>query len=243
MQALQSLATAANLASNTGKRAAAEGAVTPVSVTLLDSGTDTGSKSTYASASVTPSADKLILAVAAYGKAAPTADPTVSGCGLTWEQIDTVAIILNGQRLGVWRAVGVTPAVPTTDVVTFDFAGNTHTYLQHAIVEVNDARIDGTNGAGAIGAQNSGTNLGATTTAALAMPSFTDYRSATLGIIHTRNNSGVTPGSGFAEVIEVASAIPRTLFVEFKDTPNSVIDASWVTSDFYAAIGLELKVG
>ena len=80
----------------------------PVSLTSGSSATDATS---YATASITPTANKLVLLAVFNRVAAGTANaPTATGCGLTWVQVATSLGTTALRRLTLFRALGSAPS-------------------------------------------------------------------------------------------------------------------------------------
>lgn len=130
-------------------------AVTQSSLTAGNSGT--GAQS-YNTASITPSANKLILAAVAIFNATPANLGTISlsGNGLTWVQIDTQT---GGggtpdTRVALFRAMG---ASPSSGAVTITISGSTNADCCWSIVQWDGIDTSGTNGSGAIVQNNKGT--------------------------------------------------------------------------------------
>lgn len=90
--------------------------------TTLTSGQSSTNATSYATASITPTAGRLLLAIIENGDdSAPSEDPSsLSGNGLTWEFLDSVSHGGGFNRFGVWFAL--TGAAPSAGAVTINFA-------------------------------------------------------------------------------------------------------------------------
>ena len=83
-----------------------------ISALNLTSGTNTANLASYSTDSITPSANKLILAAVSLQDSADSGAPTLSGNGLTWIQIDSLVYSTTGggHRLTLFRAMGSSPS-------------------------------------------------------------------------------------------------------------------------------------
>src|SRR3990167_3958105 len=88
----------------------------------LAEGFNTDASSYVSTASITPGANSLMLVAVLNSKAALPDQASVSGCGLTWVQIDSIlfsTIALGTRRLSLFRAMGTSPS---TGPLTVTFA-------------------------------------------------------------------------------------------------------------------------
>lgn len=92
-----------------------------VTPTVKTTGMGTTGTTSYATASITPGANKLLIACVGYrrGGATPTA-PTASGNGLTWTPIVTKVHRDGNQAFRIFAAL--TGASPSAGAVTFSFS-------------------------------------------------------------------------------------------------------------------------
>lgn len=215
----------------------------------LTSGSSIANALSYATVTITPTPQSLVLAFvvsfrpALQGTPAP---PALSGNGLVWQQIQTV---LGGtqanRRLTSFRAMG--PA-PTAGPVTADFGDQLQDLCAWSIVEFADVDTGGTAGAGAIAQSHAGTSPDSAATLTLT-PSADPSRNATVGavMIELVNNVArqVTPGVGFAEIHE---EMPRqnlgqgaTLQTQVAATGLTTAEWSWAGTEDAAAIVVEVK--
>lgn len=132
-----------------------------ISTNFIGGAFDATDASSYTTASITPSSNVLTFVAVmnriATGVAGGTKVPTVTGCGLTWVQVNTQ---VNGgatpnRRVTVFRACGTA----TSGALTIDFAGETQTNALYHVCEFPGARIDGGNGANGV-VQTAGANDG-----------------------------------------------------------------------------------
>ena len=123
-----------------------------VSGTCLSSAGSATDATSYATASVTPAANALILASFATrtGITADPNTPTLTGCGLTWEVVQSVVYdntSSSRRRLTTFRAMG---SSPSTGALTFDCGGQTQTGAVWSIDQFTNVDTSGTNGSGAV---------------------------------------------------------------------------------------------
>lgn len=124
--------------------------------TNLTAGGVTSPAATTSTASITPTANALILAwVFQNHDAATTNPPTLSGNGLTWVQVATVQFATSNRgRLTVFRAMG---ASPSTGVVTITHNTTPTEGVVWSIDQWTGTDTSGTNGSGAIAQSNTAT--------------------------------------------------------------------------------------
>jgi len=118
-------------------------------VTNLTAGTDTTDDSDSITASITPSANKLILlTVSSRADAVQPTISSISGNGLTWVEIGHSDYDASGSRRSIflYRAMG---ASPSSGAVTITWGG-TQTAKAWVIDEISGVDTSGTNGSGAI---------------------------------------------------------------------------------------------
>lgn len=115
-----------------GSAPTALGAVTAVNLT--SGGTD-ASQSSYTTASITPSAGKLILlAVDHMGPQGNAGSVTVSasGNGLTWVQVTNIIFNSSNFGLTLFRAMG---SSPSTGTITLSCSGNNPSRMNWSVTE------------------------------------------------------------------------------------------------------------
>lgn len=218
-----------------------------VACSVLTQSNSTTNDTSYATASITPSANALVLLATLASR--NTADActdndvsSVSGNGLTWVKIDNQCFSTAGiptQTIELWRSMG---ASPSTGAVTISFGGSTQLNAAWAVLECTGADTSGTNGSGAVvqSAKNTA-EPGTSVTATLA--AFGSANNATLGVFGAADNLAITPGSGFSELAEQQvsdSGNDGTLQVEFLASNDTTVDASATSIDL-AALAIEIK--
>ena len=204
----------------------------------LTSAADTTDATSWTTASITPTTNRLVLAAICNSRATSPTLPTLSGCGLTWVQVATVAYVSDTRRLTLFRALG---ASPTSGALTIDFAGVTQSAAGWVISEYDGIDTSGTDGSAAIVqsvTDNSGAGVGTTASATLA--AFGAAENATFGMFNVNNASGFTAGSGFAEGGDVNVSGLGSLMAEWRNDNDTSVDAT-MTSGNWGAIAAEIK--
>jgi hypothetical protein len=200
-----------------------------VASAALTSGSSEVDGTSFATASVTPTADRLVLLAVAHqrdGSADPSALSSVTGNGLTWVQVATVLYDTAGAshgRLSLWRTLG---ASPSAGAITMN-APETQIGAVWSVVEFSGADTTGTNGSGAI--VQSVTNLGsAVTSLTVTLAAFGSVDNATYGTFGANSAlSTWTVGSGFTQLHVVANAAEGpSLLSEFRVDNDTSVDAT-----------------
>ncbi len=176
---------------------------TPV---LLTSGSSTTNSSSYTTASISPSAGKLILVAVSFNVfsgVTPTSI-SVSGCGLTWDQAATIEFSGTSTRLSVFRAVG-TPSAGTLTIS--QSGGGSIAGCIWQVVEIGQVQT-GSNGASALLQTVSNSTTG----------NSPNTFNLTLGALSDPTNNGViafwtndvpgtySPSSGYTELADLTAA-------------------------------------
>jgi len=193
--------------------------------------------SSFNTASVTPSANKLVLVtVGSRLSGGSPNEPTLSGNGLTYVSVATQTRIEN--RVTVFRAMG---ASPSAGAITISFGGQTQSQAGWSVSEYTNMDTGGTNGSGAV-VQSGGASSGTSATYTVTLAAFGDVNNATYGgsWFATGGTPSMTPGSGFTELGEAGDAI-NVVQSEFKDTNDTTVDATCSSADGGAGIGIEIK--
>ena len=109
-----------------------------IAITLLSQGGSTVDASSFATASVSPGADRWLVADVASGKSTgPITQPTVSGLSLTWFTENFSQSAAGARAMS--RFYAWTGAAPGSGAVTFDFVGDTQTSATWAVYEITGA--------------------------------------------------------------------------------------------------------
>lgn len=232
-----------------------DGSASPITAALLTSGQSESDTTVYSTASISPGADKILLALVHGLKLAISANnpPTCAGNGLTWVEVHTRNFSHGtgggGETrtgLTIFRAIGSAPA---TGSVTFTFP-DTQARASFAVIELDNADIGGVDGADAVVQVVSGVQIASPSTTPVAnMAEFGDALNATFGGSAwgvDNNGISVAPGVGFAELSENRNAgVGTGLQTQFRDDNDLTVDVVFgglPITDFTAvAFGIEIK--
>lgn len=216
-----------------------------ISITSLTSGTDTDGGSSSATASITPSSNKLIL-LSVYSRTGITAEPnepTVSGNGLTWVKINGIYFDTTSssrKKITLFRAMG---SSPSTGAITINFAGQNQTDVYWMVEEVTGMETSGTNGSGAIiqsATRKEESWSGGTITATLAAFASTD--NATFGTFLADRGAGTsTVGSGFTALQRIDDSF-NNMLDEYKNTNDTSVDATFDAGTGLSAGGIAIEI-
>jgi hypothetical protein len=207
-----------------------------VTATHLTTASNGDTQSSYTTASITLTANRLgLLAVASNKSGGGTAaTPTVSG----WTLVRSVEVDTD-IRLTLFRRLA---GSDSTGALTIDFGGENQSRCQWSIAEFDGIDTGGVNGANAVvqSADNSATS-GTSLTVTLA--AFGDVNNATYGaIIRQFAQEAIVVGSGFTELGQSAIGTTRVIQSEWKNSNDTSVDWSWTTAaSLVAGIGIEIK--
>jgi hypothetical protein len=220
---------------------------------LLDEGsTDTDAQDyTNVTASISPTAGRLVLAMFQVlelgGEVAQ--DPTsVTGCGLTWERVETVGTSQNRQT--VWRAYADPGSVTSGSLSVNDVvASGTADGIAWMVVEMDAADASVSNGANSI-VQTAEENINAdSATATLA--AFSHASNYTIAFFACYDNAGAgsmtaSGGSGFTTLGTGARKTyggdDTIVMFQYKTSPDTGVDCSASSAnDRIQLLAMELK--
>jgi hypothetical protein len=187
---------------------------------------DIGTAASYVTSSITPTANRLVLAAVGSDKGSSGAvSPTLSGCGLTWVLVAEVGTGGPAFVLSVFRALGT----PSAGAVTIDYGGVNQASCWWSINEFDGEDLTGTNGSGAV--VQSVTNTGTTTSLTVTLAAFGSANNATYGaffLIYASGTGTIAGGSGFTLIDQVHDD-PHgdSLGTEWRSDNSTTVDASW----------------
>lgn len=205
-----------------------------VSYALHQGSHSTANQASYATATGTPTANATqVLGVAVHRSAGAVGTPTVSGCGLTWNQVAQVSYNSATYRVLVFTAVG---ASPTTGQVTIDLGGTTHDDCSWAWIE-----LSGDDTSAPVVQSNTGTSASGAPNVSLS--AFGSANNATLGWFGGRENLGTwTEGGGFTVITAPSAGGAGTrCLLQFRTDNDTGVDASYSSGGNVGGIALELK--
>lgn len=188
-------------------------------------------------ASITPTANNLILVTVGSRVAASTPnEPTLTGNSLTWVKV--VTTISSENRTTIFRALG---ASPTTGAITIDFGGQVQAQAGWQVQEFSGIDTSGSNGSGAI-VQFATSTSGATNHASATLASFSSINNAAYGgsFWSTGGTPTLTAGSGFSMINQADQAV-SVVGAEFQATNNTVVGITCSAADHGDIAGVEIK--
>ena len=205
---------------------------TPTSLLVNGSGTDT---TAYTTASISPSANALLLLFVSCGHATASTSPSsfTGTLGLTWTSIVTNTQAGDDTLRGHWYWA-VTTGSPPTGTITINF-GSTHSSCQWHITQILGAdlttpivQFDTGN---ATSTDNPGVTLSAIGTG-----------NATLGACVWNTTTGVPAGSAYTSLSDSPSATSPTILstVEYKVAGQTLVDWTLTSNVVKCYFGIEV---
>lgn len=185
-----------------------------VTFTNLTPATDTVDRTSYTTASVSPTANRLILvSVHSYINTGSTnpPQPIVTGNGITYSLVKEQNVDTSGtDRATMWLFRGMSGS-PSSGAITIDFSGVTQSATSWSVNQSsNDVDTTGTNGSGAIVSANTvGATAGSAGTTATV-----NYAQAIA--------SGNSCFAAYSYQLSTAGGTPRTNWTELSDTAAGV---------------------
>lgn len=153
---------------------------------------------TFTTASITPTGNRLVLAFVYSASAGSPDQPTLSGNGITWVSVATLMNADHDVRVSLYRGM---VASPSAGAVTITHTG---TMLQclWSINEFDGVDTGGTNGSAAVVQSATGENT-ASTSLSVTLAAFGDAGNATFGgfgVVKSGAAEVQSPGTGFTEL-------------------------------------------
>jgi hypothetical protein len=211
-----------------------------VSATHLTTAGSATDATSYNTASISPGADRLILAWVFNNRGiAGVNTPTLSGNGLTWVSVISESFGgFDAARLTLYRAMG---AAPSAGAVTIDCGGQTQAHCLWSIVEFDGADTSGTNGSGAL-VQAVYDDASSAASLSVTLAAFADAANATAGGMGLNGSvADVVPGSGFTELAESALIETFKMQSQWRDDNDTTVDWSWTGSVSVLGIAVEIS--
>ena len=214
-----------------------------VAYTVLNSGTAAYSGSDVSSASISPTGNRLLLAIVVSRFDGAPGDNiwSVAGDGLTWVRVEEVQFASN-RSVGVFRAMGTSPS---SGAVTFTEGGSAAPVgtVAYSIIEFSGIDTSGTNGSGAVGTPAIGstdfaTSLGITITGT---PATGDITFATFGT--EDDTSGLTSDALWGTIETVGPSSDVLLRNDYDTGQDLSPTWTWTNDKSAGIIGFIIKVG
>ena len=218
------------------------------SITNLTSGESTSGATSYATASISATANQLVLLSASTrtGITADPNEPTASGGGLTWVVVGSTVYdddSSSRRRITLFRALG---ASPSAGAITIDYAGQSQTEQEWSINQVSNVDTSGTNGSGAIvqSATNRATDSGGLVTSlTVTLPStFEDTSNVAFGCFANADSSWTRDvGSGFTSLSDSTTALINGHLTEWKNSNDTTVDITFSSQSGVGGVAVEIK--
>lgn len=206
----------------------------------LTSGADAADATSYTTASITPTANRLVLAFTMVNDTgANPSQPTLSGNGLTWIFAADRVWDSSRRRITVFRAM---TASPSAGIVTIDCGATTHEGCGWSINEFAGIDTGGTHGSAAVIQSLSNFDDGVPETLEVTLGAFGDAANATFGAFAIDGIShSVVQGAGFTELSddELTGGV-GTIYTEWRNDNDISVDISWTTGDDCAGMAVEI---
>lgn len=196
------------------------------------------SASSYNTASISPVANKLVIATVRGLVGSGTVNtPTCSGASMTWTLVKTQISASNLTNITMFRALSASPG---SGALTFDFGGQSQNSCAWSITEFTDVNTTGTNGANAVVQNNGDTNTGTQSSLTVTLNSFSSARNATHGVINKGgNNNPSAAGDGFTELgIDTNTQIIESAF---KNSNDTTVAWTW-SSESATAVAVAIEI-
>lgn len=217
----------------------------PITAANLTSGSSGVDGTVFTTASVTPGANRLIL-LALYGArtdANPLAAPTISGNGLTWEQV----VLIGGptgnvtRGLVLFRAMG---SAPSAGAITITWP-TTMGYCFWTVEEFDGVNTGGSDGSAAVVQSATGESSTNVTSGSVTLGAFANAADDVAYAVFAHHaNEATTPEAGYTELSDQAALyeFARGVADEWRVGEDTAVTASWTTSSQYVAIAIEVTV-
>jgi hypothetical protein len=216
-----------------------------IAMSALTSGNTSTNAASYTTDSITPTPNALVFAAILNTDGTLPSTLSLSGCGLTWEQIDSQTfntLADPNHRLSLFRAMG---ASPTTGPVTIDAgagSGN-QSGCAWSIVEFTGADTSGTNGSGAI-VQSLGSASTDAASMTITLDAFGSVNNVTFGCFANNDGTAPTVGAGFTQIHSKTFATPDgQLLTEWVDGNDISVNSTQgaAASPKWGGIAVEIK--
>ena len=212
-----------------------------ISINSLLADSDLSDASSYVSASIAPSANRLLLVAVVGFNVTGSNAPTMTGLGLTWTQIASVATLADPFQttritlFGAYTGAGVSPGT-----LTFDFGGQTQLRCLRSVCEVSGSRQSEI---------QSATNAVVDSSITVTLAAFADaVNNAAFGVFSSLaiSNQVYNVGAGFTQLslVETSQSEPFNytipLLTEWKTGEDTSVDASGDAS--FGRIGIAIEI-
>jgi hypothetical protein len=224
-----------------------------VAATRLTSGINGTDATSFTTASISPAANNLILAVCAsyanVGVASPVVDSVTGGGMTTWDSVGTIQQNDSGillEQLTIFRAL---QASPTSGTLTFNFGTDSLEICAWSIVQFSGVETSGTNGDTAVRQSKFSFSSPSVTTPSVTFDASTVPGNGTFGAIANSSGSrAITQGGSFIELSEDTTTVGGNLDLETEFANSGINAVNWTISaggdvSIYAGVEIQQAPG
>lgn len=195
----------------------------------------------YATGSYTPGLNKLMICWVENEFLGVPNTPTVTGNGLTWNQIVSYLCDTSGTQIRITAFAALSGASPSAGAVTADFAAQVQAGGNVIVDEFTGADVLGT-ALAAIVQSKIGTVDGSGLSESITLNSAITAGNATAGAFEHQVSENSSNGSGYTILGNGNHAGPASALIsEYRPDGNVLVDSSWATSGGKGGIALEIK--
>jgi len=207
-----------------------------ISYSVLTQGKDTSDRSSYSTASITPTAGKTVFVFVSSKVGSGNGNQaSLSGNNITWEVINSIPFGI--RRLTVFKGKS---SSPSTGAISISFSGQGQIGCAWGVVEFTNANYGKTPVQNVESFPNNAVSYFSVT-----MGAFSSSKNATMGCFFLDNtDSSVTAGSGFTKIVDQIAGSGEDfnhLVVTFKDTNDTSVDINISSQRRANGIGYELS--
>lgn len=218
-----------------------------ITFTHLDTNSSTTDSTTFTTASISPTANKLVLVAVTSGRlssATPQRPSGVAGAGLTFTLVaaSDFQAVTQARTLTVWRAMS---SSPSSGALTISFA-NTHGSCVWSVIQVTGASTAGSNGSGAIVQSKTGIGADPSTTLSVVLDSAVEHaKNVALASYASATNNTYTAGTGYTLIgQDLETLASASIATEYKLAgTSSNITAGGVGGAAMGGVLIEIKAG
>lgn len=200
----------------------------------------TTSVSSVTTASISPTANRLILALVGSQQGSGAPVPSLSGNGLTWTEVNHITV--GTRALYLFRALS--GSTPTPGTVSITFGGSNQTNIGWQFAEFDNVDTTGVNGANAVVQSVTKSQTGTAAGVTVTLAALGSANNATYGAVRNPNNPAITAGSGYTELGQAngATSGDGAYEAEYKAAGSTTVNWTWVlAANNTLAIGVEIK--
>lgn len=205
-----------------------------ISAVALTSGSNVSGATTATTASITPTANRLILAAVAATQFGSDITPSVASSGLTWVQVLHRGYTASNHSFTLFRAMGASPGAGAA-TITF---GGAMDNIVWSIVEVDGVVTTGSAGDTAIVQSNSSVSTTGTT-ALTGLAAFGSTSNGVYAAISGADPNSLSAGSGFTQ-LHAQQGLYLDVASQWRADNDTTVDCIFDQACAWAIIAVEL---